>query len=96
MAGKNRQIVYLFSEVDNLSLDLLGGKGLGLVKMSQYGYPVPPGFVIITGVCRAVQQEGSLPKRFSWQLQRGIRLLEQQTKKQFGGAHQPLLFAVRS
>jgi pyruvate,orthophosphate dikinase len=33
------------------SIELLGGKGAGLVYMSSMGVPVPPGFVIPTSVC---------------------------------------------
>jgi len=46
------KFVYLFSEAPDLSKELLGGKGYGLVKMSSIGLPVPPGFVITTDACK--------------------------------------------
>lgn len=96
MASKNRQIAYLFTEVGDLSTDDLGGKGFGLVQMTKAGFPVPSGFVIPTGVCRAYLQEGRLPKRLDWQLRRAVTLVELATGRRFGGSTKPLLLSVRS
>jgi len=91
-----RQIAFLFSEAGTRGLEKLGGKGFGLVEMAMAGFPVPPGFIITTGVCRAYHQEGRLPNRLFWQVERCIKALEKQTGKQFGGRKNPLLVAVRS
>ena len=33
--------------------DLIGGKAHGLVVLQRLGLPVPPGFGVTTGACRA-------------------------------------------
>jgi len=75
---------------------VLGGKGVGLVEMARLGAPVPPAFIVRTGVARAASQ-GQLPKkRLAWHIERGMRALERQTGKQFGDKSNPLLVSVRS
>lgn len=94
---RRRQVARLFDEAKDLDKDVLGGKGFGLVKMTNAGLPVPPGFIVESGVCRAYWQEGGiLPKRLGWQLRRSIALLERETGKKFGGKENPLLISVRS
>ena len=45
--------VYDFAEGSKDQKDLLGGKGANLAEMTNLGLPVPPGFTISTGTCRA-------------------------------------------
>ena len=42
-----------FDEAATGGRELLGGKGVGLAEMTQLGVPVPAGFTITTGACRA-------------------------------------------
>ena len=51
-----KKFVYFFgngkAEGHGTMKDVLGGKGAGLAEMTNSGVPVPPGFTIITEVCR--------------------------------------------
>jgi phosphohistidine swiveling domain-containing protein len=73
-----------------------GGKGAGLAEMAALGLPVPPGFTLHTGVSRAMDQEGRLPRRVPWHVTEGIRSLEELTGRGFGNPENPLLVSVRS
>ena len=59
-AGAAHTWVYLFEE-GNADRNLLGGKGAGLVEMTNLGLPVPPGFVIGTSCGHAYAASGVLP-----------------------------------
>ncbi len=98
MATRNtRQVVMTFDERPDLSSPRIrGGKGASLTDMRALGLPVPPGFTISTTIARAVMQHGAFPKRFEWQLARGISSLEKATGKKFGDIKNPLLVSVRS
>ena len=48
----NVKFVFDFEEGDGKNKQLLGGKGSGLVEMTQIGLPIPCGFVITTEACR--------------------------------------------
>ena len=91
---QKRQVVFHFREGDAQEL-FFGGKGSGLMRMISGGIPVPPGFTVSTGVCRAYMQEGKIPNRVAWQLNRGIAHIERETGKKFG-ASSTLLVSVRS
>jgi pyruvate, orthophosphate dikinase len=77
----------------------LGNKGLNLIKLLQFGLPVPPGFIITTEVfrCREIIDSFSPAKdNLDDQIVQNIRELEQVTGKRFGDPGNPLLFSVRS
>ena len=77
----------------------LGNKGLNLVRMTDLGLPVPPGFIITTEVfrCRDVVEEYP-PARmnFEHQIASELKNLESLTGKSFGNPKNPLLLSVRS
>jgi pyruvate,orthophosphate dikinase len=77
----------------------LGNKGLNLMKLRNFGLPVPPGFIITTEAfrCREII-DGFLPaqQNFTEQVARQIALLERTTGKRFGDPQSPLLLSVRS
>jgi pyruvate,orthophosphate dikinase len=79
---------------------LLGGKGAGVAEMTRAGVPVPPGFTITTETCRAYfRGHGELPVGLWDQVVTGIKALETQTGRVFGGVEKnvyPLLVSVRS
>ena len=52
--------VYPFFEGE-ANIELLGGKGAGLVEMTRLGLPVPPGFTITTEACRRYLDSGDVP-----------------------------------
>jgi pyruvate, orthophosphate dikinase len=84
-----------FAEADPGDVDLLGGKGAGLARMTQAGLPVPDGFIISTRACRDVA--GSrLPAGLLGEIRARLAELERRTGKTFGGGPVPLLVSVRS
>jgi pyruvate, orthophosphate dikinase len=77
----------------------LGNKGLNLVKLNQYGFPVPPGFIVTTEVFRyreVIDNYSPAFKNLRDQLNREISIVESLTGKSFGNPENPLLFSVRS
>ncbi|MDP2647735.1 MAG: pyruvate, phosphate dikinase, partial [Candidatus Yanofskybacteria bacterium] len=96
MPKSNRQVAFLFNEAGNLTAEMIGGKAMSLVTMAGMGMPVPPGFAVPTGVCRAYLEHARYPGRLEWHIKRCLGILEKQTGKRFGDPSNPLLVAVRS
>ncbi|MFE7416778.1 pyruvate, phosphate dikinase [Rhodococcus sp. NPDC057529] len=78
------------------SRDLVGGKAWSLWRMRSLGLRVPPAFVVTTAACEAYFADGGLPEGLADELIAGIRLLEKELGRTFGGAERPLLVSVRS
>ena len=77
----------------------LGTKGINMVQLKNFGYPVPPGFIITTEVFRCREIIDSYPPaldNFKDQVERNMSLLEKATGKTFGDPQNPLLVSVRS
>jgi pyruvate, orthophosphate dikinase len=77
----------------------LGNKGLNMLKLHNFGLPVPPAFIITTEVFRCqeiIQSFAPAQANFKEQITRHIQSIEQLTGKRFGNADNPLLFSVRS
>jgi pyruvate,orthophosphate dikinase len=77
----------------------LGNKGLNLVKLKQFGLPVPPGFIITTEIFRCREIIDAFPPaqaNFKDRVAQNIRAMEQLCGKRFGDPANPLLFSVRS
>ena len=75
---------------------LLGGKGAGLVEMTQdLRLPVPPGFVITTEVCREYLAHGWRPE-LDEAIRAHLARLGTHTGHTFGDPENPLLVSVRS
>jgi pyruvate,orthophosphate dikinase len=75
--------------------ELLGGKGAGLVRMTELGLPVPPGFVLTTSACRIALDQG-WSAALDRELADGISWIEQQLDRRLGDPETPLLVSVRS
>ncbi len=97
--------VYLFKEVEQAeeyagSWDgvrrLLGGKGANLAEMTRIGVPVPPGFTISTEACIAYQDDFTFPEGMWDQALAALKVVEEQTDKEFGDPSNPLLVSCRS
>ncbi|MBW1961529.1 MAG: pyruvate, phosphate dikinase [Deltaproteobacteria bacterium] len=77
----------------------LGNKGRNLVKLKQYGLPIPPGFIITTEVFRCrnvINAYGPAKQNFKEQITHHISYIEKLTGSRFGDPSNPLLFSVRS
>jgi pyruvate,orthophosphate dikinase len=85
-----------FSATDGSDLDLLGGKGAGLARMTSLGLPVPPGFTITTEACRLTMRDGRVPVDLWGEVDSAIARLEDKTGRRFGGGPVPILLSVRS
>jgi len=78
--------------------NLLGGKGANLAEMNLIGIPVPPGFTITTEVCNEYYEIGreKVIALLSDEVNKSLRLIEENTGMKFGGPEKPLLLSVRS
>ena len=93
----SKKWVYLFTEGDAKMRVLLGGKGAGVAEMTRTGVPVPPGFTITTEACNAYyENDKQFPDGLWDQALAALKVVEQQTGKQFGNPQNPLLVSVRS
>lgn len=79
------------------SRDLIGGKAWSLWRMRSLGLRVPPAFVVTTEACAAYfAGDQRLPEGLADELVAGVRLLETELGRTFGGRERPLLLSVRS
>jgi pyruvate,orthophosphate dikinase len=89
--------VFDFDEDSGGDRALLGGKGSGLAEMTQLGVPVPAGFTVTTGACRAyLAAGGTVPAGLDEEIAEHIAALEERVGKRFGDPSDPLLVSVRS
>ena len=84
-------------EGDTSQRNLLGGKGANLAEMSRIELPVPPGFILSTEVCTFFyQNDSSYPDDIKFQVDAGLKHLEEEIGMLFGDEEKPLLLSVRS
>jgi len=77
--------------------EILGGKGANLSEMSKLGLPVPPGFVISTGVCTHYHEHaGKYPRELETEVHDALAHVEGIVGRRFGDPERPLLVSVRS
>jgi pyruvate, orthophosphate dikinase len=88
--------VYGFDDADPEAVELLGGKGAGLVRLSRAGLPVPPGFIVSTRACAHYVATGEFPAAATEEVRGQVAALEQATERSFGAGPLPLLVSVRS
>ena len=92
-------LLHVFSETStrDVSIDDVGSKAYNLMRMTEAGLPVPPGYVLSTALCRAYYDAGErLTDDVIDIVADGIRQLELTTGSGFGADRRPLLVAVRS
>jgi pyruvate,orthophosphate dikinase len=75
---------------------IVGGKGAGLLDMTQAGVPVPPFFTVTTQACIAYQKAGKFPAGLWTQTLKALKAIEKKTAKKFGSPKNPLLVSSRS
>ena len=82
---------------EELSKNVLGGKGIGLMEMTSIGIPVPAGFTITIQTCEEYYKLGrKLPVGLEKEVREAIVKLEKVTGKKLGDSNDPLLVSVRS
>lgn len=97
-----KKYVYNFNDPDFDSFDgetrkaLFGGKGANLCEMTRMGFPVPPGFTVITEACGIYLKDGKLNDSLKKEIFDALAVLENKTGKKLGDAANPLLVSVRS
>jgi pyruvate,orthophosphate dikinase len=77
----------------------LGNKGFNMVKLHNFGLPIPPGFIITTEVFRykdVIDSYSAAEQNFKEQVAHNISAIEKATGRVFGDPKNPLLFSVRS
>ena len=81
----------------NLTKNVLGGKGIGLMEMTKIGLPVPAGFTISIQTCEEYYKLGrKLPKTLEKEVNEALAKLEASVGKKLGDPADPLLVSVRS
>ncbi|MGH3139110.1 MAG: pyruvate, phosphate dikinase [Gaiellales bacterium] len=90
--------VYAFADGSSDMRDVLGGKGAELAEMTSIGLPVPDGFTVTTGACRAyLAGGGAWPDGLSGEVTRHLASLEERCGgRRLGDPDDPLLVSVRS
>jgi len=82
---------------EELSKNVLGGKGIGLMEMTSIGIPVPAGFTVTIQTCEEYYKLGrKLPKGLEKEVRDAVLKLEKVTGKKLGDEKDPLLVSVRS
>lgn len=88
-----------FAEAAELDISdrpgLLGGKGAALVRMTELGLPVPPGFILTTAACRTAVDQDLFPA-LDGEVAAGISWIERQLDRRLGDPGAPLLVSIRS
>ncbi|MBI4585107.1 MAG: pyruvate, phosphate dikinase [Planctomycetes bacterium] len=74
----------------------IGAKGHHLAVMTGLGLPVPPGFIVITDVCRSYYLDYRLPKELPEQLALSLMDLKNRWETSLAGPTRPFLVSVRS
>src|SRR5665213_1131611 len=81
----------------DLTKNVLGGKGIGLMEMTSIGINVPAGFTVSIQTCAEYYKLGKkLPSGLEAELRDALKKLEKVTGKKLGDANDPLLVSVRS
>lgn len=77
--------------------EVVGSKAYNLMRMARYGLPVPPGFVIGTGLCREYLKHGAeVFARFDAAMAAELECIASKSGRKLGDARRPLLLSVRS
>jgi len=84
------------SEGSAADAERLGRKGANLCEMARLGLPVPPGFVLDTGIFRRWAETGALDDDARAVIAGAMGWLEGVTGRGFGAGARPLLVSVRS
>jgi len=97
----SERIITGLNEINNNAVGIIymGNKGLNLLKLKNFGLPIPPGFIVTTEAFRCrelVEDFEPVRKNFRRQVKHHISQLEKITGKRFGNPSNPLLFSVRS
>ena len=97
----SKRTITSFSDPNDLATGIiyLGNKGLNMMRLHNFGFPIPPGFIITTEAFRCwdiIESFKPAQENFKEQLVKHIGKIETITGKRFGSPEKPLLFSVRS
>ncbi len=95
----HRAMTSIDQKKKNYGIIQVGNKGLNLLRLKNYGWPVPPGFIITTEVFRCrdiIDSYQPAGENFRHQVDGQLKALEKNTGKFFGNPDNPLLLSVRS
>nr|MBP9853432.1 pyruvate, phosphate dikinase [Candidatus Omnitrophota bacterium] len=82
---------------EELTKNVLGGKGIGLMEMTSIGISVPAGFTVTIQTCEEYYKLGKkLPAGLEKEVREAVLKLEKNTGKKLGDPNDPLLVSVRS
>src|SRR5476649_1339806 len=82
---------------NDLTKNVLGGKGIGVMEMTSIGINVPAGFTVSIQTCAEYYKLGKkLPAGLEAELRDALKKLEKVTGKKLGDSNDPLLVSVRS
>jgi len=96
-ANGGRLCVIGETRVHDVSIEEVGVKAYNLMRMTESGLAIPPGFVLDTGWCRSYHESGQrLDKGVTDLVVEGVQGVERATGLAFGAGRRPLLVAVRS
>ena len=96
-----QKTISLISDPEILTTGIiyLGNKGMNMIRLHNFGFPTPPGFIITTEVFRyrdVMESFKPAQENFRERLVQHIHQIEKTTGKRFGSPQNPLLFSVRS
>ena len=70
---------------EDLTKNVLGGKGIGLMEMTSIGIPVPAGFTLTIQTCEEYYKIGrKLPRGLDKEVIEAVKKLEKNTGKKLG------------
>ncbi len=77
----------------------IGAKAFFLKKLNEYGFPVPPGFILTTEVFRhreTIKHHPYMNRELDLQIMNHVSAIERLTGQKYGNPENPLFFSVRS
>ncbi len=90
------QSFYFFDEKQLPDVDLVGGKGLSLIRMTKLGLHVPYGFIISPRVWKEYTQKKTLSEELKAEIMKRVEEINKKTGLIYGDKKNPLILSARS
>lgn len=88
--------IYFFDTTESPSLDVVGGKGMSLIKMTKLDLNVPYGFIISTHVWKEFKKKSELSPDIKEEIFQALKQVEERIGYKYGDTTNPLIVSVRS